>query len=333
VSELIRLETRRSKRYKTIFLEATEDPRLSWKAKGLHTYLMSRPPGWEIHYHHLASCSTDGKSSLGSAVKELSALGYLRIEKEQGESGHFSGSKWVLTESPMTMPIGESPYPDYPDTDYPDTDYPDTDNGTISKKQEAVKNTNKKNPSVGEAAARLGSRCDTLMEYLNQATERSGVTLFRSYGGLRERLKDGVADEDVRLVIDFKRAQWGHDERMRAYIRPKTLFGKENFPGYLDEARGWDARGRPSFNGDRPPTQNPERVVLTRKLEEARDRLRLDFENPLVRWENYSAANAMTQEQTEEVEALERGAAAMRKQIARIEEDLGTVERSVAGRV
>lgn len=99
------------------------------------------------------------------------------------------------------------------------------------------------------------------MDYLNQATKRSGSGVFTSHGGLKERLKSGTSVADLKLVIDHKIAQWGDSEKMRAFIRPKTLFGPENFPGYLSEAHDWDARGRPSLaqatNAKRPSNAAP----------------------------------------------------------------------------
>jgi len=106
--------------------------------------------------------------------------------------------------------------------------------------------------SDGTAVERLNSRKDKLMAYLNKATGRSGATLFRAHCGLRARLNDGATDEDVCVVIDLKVAEWAGVPKMAKHICPQTLFSPKNFPRYLVEAREWDAKGRPSFNGDRP---------------------------------------------------------------------------------
>ena len=47
------------------------DERLSLKAKGLHTYLMSLPSGWKLYKSELVHHSTDGIDSVNSALKEL----------------------------------------------------------------------------------------------------------------------------------------------------------------------------------------------------------------------------------------------------------------------
>lgn len=147
MSDLIRLTVKRNERYKTIYLEAVEDPRLSWRAKGLHTYLISRPPEWKIRYKDLEGRSTDGKTALASAIKELQDAGYLKIDKLQDKNGRFTGSKWTITESASGLPIDNSPHPDFPDTGSPGTDSPDTGNRGISNKQVSNKEhlSNKKN--------------------------------------------------------------------------------------------------------------------------------------------------------------------------------------------
>ena len=139
MSDLIRLTIKRNERYKTIYLEAIEDPRLSWRAKGLHTYLISRPPDWKIRYKDLEARATDGKTALASAIKELQDAGYLTIDRLQDEHGRFVGSKWIITESVTGLPINKQPHPDFPDTGNPETGSPDTGNGGISNKQVSKK--------------------------------------------------------------------------------------------------------------------------------------------------------------------------------------------------
>jgi len=116
MSELIRLEQRRNEKYKTTYLEVVENPDLSWKAKGLHLYLMSRPPNWQIRYNDLLRRAKDSKTSLSSAIKELKAAGYLATEPVQADgSGLFVGSKWTVTESKGTSKQEDEPYPGNPE--------------------------------------------------------------------------------------------------------------------------------------------------------------------------------------------------------------------------
>jgi hypothetical protein len=96
------LRVARNSNFKTISLIAVNDPRLSWKAKGLHTYLVSRPDGWKFHKFDLEARSSDGRSSLSTAMGELQAAGYLRVEPGRGEGGRLAGWVWTVYEEPFT---------------------------------------------------------------------------------------------------------------------------------------------------------------------------------------------------------------------------------------
>jgi hypothetical protein len=53
------------------------DPRLSWKAKGLYIYMLSRPDDWKFYELDLVKRSKDGKSSVKSAIQELLSTGWI----------------------------------------------------------------------------------------------------------------------------------------------------------------------------------------------------------------------------------------------------------------
>lgn len=85
---IIRVAKRRQ--YTQIDNRAVEDDRLSFKALGLLTYLLSRPDSWEANYRHLATTHTDGESGVRSGLTELQDAGYIVRERlRDTESGHF----------------------------------------------------------------------------------------------------------------------------------------------------------------------------------------------------------------------------------------------------
>jgi len=117
MSELIRLEQKHNKKYKTIYLETVENTELSWKAKGLHLYLMSRPPGWELRYNDLLNRAKDSKSSLSTAIKELKTAGYLDIERlDNGDKGLCAGYKWIVSETVVKTQTQDEPCPRKPES-------------------------------------------------------------------------------------------------------------------------------------------------------------------------------------------------------------------------
>lgn len=48
-----------------------QDKNLSWKAKGIHSYILSLPDDWEIRINHLITISKDGERATRSGIKEL----------------------------------------------------------------------------------------------------------------------------------------------------------------------------------------------------------------------------------------------------------------------
>jgi hypothetical protein len=56
---------------------APNDDRLSYKALGIHTYLMSKPDGWEANESDIATRHTDGRSAVRSGIQELIDYGYM----------------------------------------------------------------------------------------------------------------------------------------------------------------------------------------------------------------------------------------------------------------
>lgn len=77
------------------------DTRLSWKAKGILAYMLSKPDDWTFYLDELIKHSTDGKSSFKSGFNELKKYGYVRMERKKREDGTF---KWeaVVCERPYT---------------------------------------------------------------------------------------------------------------------------------------------------------------------------------------------------------------------------------------
>jgi putative protein kinase ArgK-like GTPase of G3E family len=81
------------------------DSRLTLKAIGLLTQLMSHRPGWNMSISSLARFNKTGVDTIKSAVKELELYGYLkRSEKqEHNEDGTFADYVWT-TADPFQNP-------------------------------------------------------------------------------------------------------------------------------------------------------------------------------------------------------------------------------------
>lgn len=95
--------------YVTMNRTSLKDERLSWKAKGLHAYMLSMPDDWEFYDTELERHAKDGRDALKSAIKELKEHGYLirkQIRKKDGKIAYET----TVVEKPLT---------DNPSTDNP----------------------------------------------------------------------------------------------------------------------------------------------------------------------------------------------------------------------
>ena len=91
-SNLIQVVAERNEHWTHLNLRVMEDPRVTWKSKAVHTYLISRPPNWVVQRTDLINRSPQGREALQSALKELEEFGYLVQERIQNKStGQFEG--------------------------------------------------------------------------------------------------------------------------------------------------------------------------------------------------------------------------------------------------
>lgn len=72
---------------------------VSWEARGLLAYLLSRPDGWTIQNADLLRQGPAGRDKLSRMLRELKEAGYLVRTRYQNEDGTFSWESFVF-ESP-----------------------------------------------------------------------------------------------------------------------------------------------------------------------------------------------------------------------------------------
>lgn len=76
-----------------------ENPKMSWKAKGLLAYLLSRPDDWVIRFRDLVNRSPDGAHTVRAAMKELKDAGHVQVRAER-EGGRVKQWVYVIKELP-----------------------------------------------------------------------------------------------------------------------------------------------------------------------------------------------------------------------------------------
>lgn len=98
--------------------EALEDVRLSWAARGLLTYLLSRPDNWRIRVEHLRQQAPSGRDVIYKLLNELRRHGYVLRDYARDGHGRIRGTFYYVHETPPP------PLPEIPDTVIPDTATP-----------------------------------------------------------------------------------------------------------------------------------------------------------------------------------------------------------------
>lgn len=105
----------KTKNYTTMSNRHFQDKRLSYKAKGLLSLMLSLPEEWDYSVQGLMKLSRDGKDSVMSGINELEDCGYLIRTQEKDESGRFIGYNYSVYEHPFSenpssgKPLEENP--------------------------------------------------------------------------------------------------------------------------------------------------------------------------------------------------------------------------------
>jgi uncharacterized phage protein (TIGR02220 family) len=213
--------------FTTISNDLIKNQHLSWKARGILTYILSLPDDWDINLKELAKHSAaDGIESFRAGWKELEKFGYVRHEKSRNDKGRIVGYRTIISDCPETG---------FPDTVFPDTAKPDTENPTLLNTN--IQNTNIQITDNTKLSSKHDQIVSQVIEYLNEQAEtqyRTSSTKTKTL--IKARQSDGFTLDDFKKVIDNKVTEWKGSE-MAKYIRPETLFGTK-FESYLNQKKG-----------------------------------------------------------------------------------------------
>ncbi len=139
--------------------DTAQDRSLSWEARGVLAYLLSKPDDWKVQVPDLQQLC--GREKVKSILRELVDKGYLTRKQVQNEdgSGQFSGSVYLVYETPVEKPsnlYGEpnSPKPENPSPKKPSSGEPPLTNNRIQK----TESTNPAKPGRINPNLRSGSK-------------------------------------------------------------------------------------------------------------------------------------------------------------------------------
>lgn len=108
---------KQNKNYTVVPNAPLRDKQMSWKAKGLLSYLLSMDDDWVIHKNDLSNRSTDGYDSTLKAFNELVEKGYiLDLGRDRDERGFLKENIYEVYDTPQN---DAQPTRDFPDQENP----------------------------------------------------------------------------------------------------------------------------------------------------------------------------------------------------------------------
>lgn len=200
-----------------------EDENISWKAKGIMSYLFSKPDDWQIYQTQLEKVSKDGKASVRSTINELIDNGYMTRQSRRKSNGDFDGYNYTLHEHPVNDGVRKM------------EDAKMEDAKMVIAKSDITNNNLTNNDLTNN-----DSRVDfipykEIIDYLNSKTgKRFSHKSNANQKLIKARINEGYTKDDFFNVIDTKTNEWINVEDMKQYLQPTTLFGNK-FDKYLNQ--------------------------------------------------------------------------------------------------
>ncbi|EDP20610.1 DUF6017 domain-containing protein [Faecalibacterium prausnitzii] len=118
----------RTRDYTVMSNHHLRNEKLSLKAKGLLSMMLSLPEDWNYTTRGLAKICKEGVDAIGGALRELETAGYIVRHQLRDRQGRISDTEYIIYEQPQPK-NPDMPQPDMgsPDTENPDMEKPDTE--------------------------------------------------------------------------------------------------------------------------------------------------------------------------------------------------------------
>jgi len=126
VSKISVFKIEKTKGYTIMSNYHLQDRNLTYKAKGLLSFMLSLPDDWDYSLKGLCAISKESRDGIRSILKELQEHHYLEIEKTRGDKGYFEYNyliyeipHYINKEMIKNTPDTGNPYLDVPDMEIP----------------------------------------------------------------------------------------------------------------------------------------------------------------------------------------------------------------------
>lgn len=125
--------------YTTMSNRHLRDERLSLRAIGLMSKMLSLPEDWDYTVKGLCAIVKEGREAVRKALMELEAAGYLVREQGRSAGGNFASNDYTLFEEPRDLPLPKKPTTVEPTTVLPTSVNPPQLNNLINKEAKEQK--------------------------------------------------------------------------------------------------------------------------------------------------------------------------------------------------
>ena len=144
---------KKTKDYTIMSNHHLKEKKLSLKAKGLLSLMLSLPDDWDYSMNGLVSICQENITAIKSTLDELKTFGYVEIIQKRSEKGGFFRWEYNIFENPIES---QAPYIGFPSMDEPSMDEPSMENHPIYKDTKKLKTKEDKNlPAISSLKAKI----------------------------------------------------------------------------------------------------------------------------------------------------------------------------------
>ena len=198
----------KTKNYTMMSNQHLKDKRLTLKAKGLMSVMLSLPENWDYTLRGLSAISKEGVDAISEAVKELERSGYVIRNRKRDERGRLSGTEYLIYEDchMNSQPAQDAPKPEKPKRENPRLENP--------VQEKPVQENPKQEKPEQENPAQLNTNRSNTNSEKTYPPNTQGENPYPSIH-LKER------QGDVAAIRDSVRSQIGYDCLVTPYNRDR----------------------------------------------------------------------------------------------------------------
>ena len=190
--------------------------KLSLKAKGLLSLMLSLPEDWDYTTKGLAHICKDGIDAISTALKELEQQGYLTRERIRLPNGRLGDIEYTIHEQPVTLDIPPNspkrenprqvnPGQAFPEQVKPEQENPAQLNTNRSKTEKENTDISSTHPSIYPKAKerKYSYESQDQMDWMDEANAYRDLIMTNiEYDFLCERYGEERMDEVVELMLE-----------------------------------------------------------------------------------------------------------------------------------